>query len=546
MIKLFLPIWGKRIKSFFKRESNFKIAVYFFTIIIFFIGIFLFFLKLFSFLNKVELIGPVISGKILSYSFFIFLFLLLISNSITALSTFFKSREVEFLMSLPVEPSDIFSIELISTTFYSSWATLIGAIPITLAYILVFSRSFLSILFLIPFFLFLIIPSFTGVLLLLLLKRFNPQLTVKQLGITLGILVIILIGLYIKTNPYSFNFPDFKSLEAVNKFVDGFRLTNPYFPNEWFFNSLQGLINRQFWIFSKYSLLLLLGSVLLTISLYFAVISWYRSLWLLSETGKRKTKIKASLLLKQPTQCYNIISKDTKIFFRNPQQWVQFLIIISLLVFYVISLRRTPLFVHDPFWLTIIALVNTGFVGYISATLSLRFVFPSISLEGSKWWILRSSPLSPNLILTSKIVLFALFNSIVSIFVVGLSNMRLTGDPIITFISIIIAICFSITTVILSASLGTIFADFNEQNPAKIASSAGGLISAIASLMYIAISLFIFFHPLSLYIQSFLQGKQIDVLYILSLPMLTFLIFTVATAIIPFRIAIRKVRIIET
>jgi len=64
--------------------------------------------------------------------------------------------------------------------------------------------------------------------------------------------------------------------------------------------------------------------------------------------------------------------------------------------------------------------------------------------------------------------------------------------------------------------------------------------------MYIAISLFIFFHPLSLYIQSFLQGKQIDVLYILSLPMLTFLIFTVATAIIPFRIAIRKVRIIET
>jgi len=45
-------------------------------------------------------------------------------------------------------------------------------------------------------------------------------------------------------------------------------------------------------------------------------------------------------------------------------------------------------------WKVIISFINFAFAGYILATLSVRFVFPVVSLEGPLLWLIKSSPLT--------------------------------------------------------------------------------------------------------------------------------------------------------
>ena len=505
-----LLIRFKRVKGFIKKEIRGRIPIYFLVILIFLSGTYWVFLRAFSFLNNIEEIGEIISGKIISYSFFVFLFMLLISNGITALSTFYRSKEVEFLMALPVPPANIFISKIFETFFFSSWATLIGAVPIVLAYFTA-NGSPLGIVYTIPAFLgFIAIPSFSGIIILMVLKRINPNLSVKQLGIILGVISGIIIYIYIVTNPYSFNIPQTTNLYTVNRFLERLKFSNPYFPNEWLFHVVRGILDRNVLQFLRYTGSLILVSLSLFLILYFLGINWYRETWLTAEHSKKIPHIRLRFFLKRPPQLVNLLSKDWRIFIRSPNQWVQFLIIFLLLLFYVISLRRTPLYVKEVFWLSITALINTGFVAYISATLSLRFIFPAISLEGDYWWILRSAPVKPRNIYITKMIFYIALTTAISIYVIYTSNIRLTGSFIITIVTVIIGTMLTITSVILATTMGTIFVDFNEHNPAKLASGMGGLLTAALSLGFIGLSLIIFLSPFSHYIRLLLKGISVN------------------------------------
>jgi hypothetical protein len=112
------------------------------------------------------------------------------------------------------------------------------------------------------------------------------------------------------------------------------------------------------------------------------------------------------------------------------------------------------------------------------------------------------------------------------ILVLSLSNIRLTNNLSITLLTIIIGIVISITIVIINGSFGVFFIEFNETNPAKIASGPGGLLTAIFSLFYIGISLLIFFQPLSKYIRYILQGISLNLFFIIRNSLIIFLFFS--------------------
>ncbi|MEO0293646.1 MAG: hypothetical protein ABIN61_05435 [candidate division WOR-3 bacterium] len=542
---MFLLLIKNRIKRAIKSiilTKRTNLLVYFIVLSLFFIGIFLFFFKFFLFLKPIEIIGTIIADRIISYSFFTFLLLLFTSNGITSLSTLYHSRELDYLNSTPIEPFYIFSIKLIETIFYSSWATLIGGLPIIFAYLIAFSSFNPKITFIIfPLFAFILIPSGLGVSIVIILKKLNPNWTVKQLVIVLGSLSILFIYIYITSTPYSFNVPDTLSLEAINQFVQQLKVSNPYFPNEWLYKCSSALINNNLKEFTKNFVLLLSAS---TISISIAFLSsnlFYKVSWLKSLDVSQKTLIKSKLLVSKFPKILNILQKDIKAFLRSPIQWSQLLIIGTLLVIYTFSLRRTPLYVKDPFWLSIFALINTAFIGYITVTLSLRFVYPGVSLEGRTWWILRSSPLSPSLFLQSKGIFFLLVNILISQPVVILSNIALVKYTKIVVLSAILSIIFSIVSIYLSISLGTIFADFRETNPAKIASGAGGLLTAIINLFYIAISMALFTTPISIYIKNQLQGFLISIKRPLLISSLIFSFLTILIIVTPFKYAKKRI-----
>ncbi len=542
LIKVRLNRTFKSISSI--RKSNF--LVYSIVFSIFLLGTFIFFFRIFIFLAPIEVIGTIIADKLISYSFFIFTLLLFMSNGITALSTLYNSNELDYLYSTPLHPFHIFSLKLIETIFYSSWATLIGGIPIVFSYLVAFSHfQIKTMLIIFPLLAFIIIPSGLGVSIVIILKKLNPRWTVKQLAAVIGTLCVFFVFIYIQTTPYNFSVPDTLNLEAINQFVQNLKISNPYFPNEWFYNCASALTKNNFLIYTKNLALLISGSL---ISISFAFLlsnAFYRVSWMSAESSSYSIPIKKKLLMNKLPKIVNVLQKDTKIFLRSPLQWSQLMIIGVLLVIYTFSLRRTPLYVRDPFWLSVFALVNTGFIGYITATLSLRFVYPAVSLEGKTWWNIRSSPISPELILHSKGILFLTINLIIAEFVIILSNIILVNYRIIVFLSAILCAIFSFVSVYLSISLGTLFADLKETNPAQIASGAGGLLTAAINLLYIAISMVLFATPISIYIRGRLEGNLIPIQIPLIISSSVFLCITLLIVFIPLGLAKKRIKEIE-
>lgn len=526
------------------RKSN--LIIYSFVFLIFIIGIFLFFYRFFLFLAPIDVIGEIIADKIISYSFFIFMLLLFMSNGITALSTMYNSTELDYLHSTPLQPFSIFSLKLIETAFYSSWATLIGGIPIVFSYLTAFSDfQIRALLIILPLFAFIAIPSGLGVSIIILLKKLNPYWTVKQLAAVLGSLSIFFIYIYIRTTPYSFSVPDTLNLEALNRFIQDLQVSNPYFPNEWFYKCISALANNNLKTFTRNLILLFSGSLIsISIALMLSNL-FYRTSWMSSSNSSGAFLIHKRLLVNKLPNILNIVQKDIKIFLRSPLQWSQLMIIGVLLVVYTFSLRRTPLYVRDPFWLSFLALINTGFIGYITATLSLRFVYPAISLEGRNWWNVRSVPLSPVLILHSKSILFFIINLLIAEFVIIFSNYILVKYTMIVILSAILSAIFSLVSTYLNVSMGTLFADFKETNPAKIASGGGGLLTAAINLLYIAISMVLFATPISLYIKNRLEGKFISINIPLMISSSLFLFMTLLIIFIPFALARKRIREIE-
>ncbi len=535
----------QRLKGFFKSESRFKAFVYLSVIFIFFAGTYLFFYRVFSFLKTIEDIGEIISGKIISYSFFVFFFMLLFSNGITSLSTFYRSKEVEYLFSLPLFPMNIFLLKLFDNIFFSSWATMIGALPILFAYLNAYRKPFFIIPLIIPVLLFITIPAFLSITLLLILKKFNPRLSVKKLAFYLIIFSSIIIYFYIRTNPYSFRVPFTYDLNAINKFLDSLRFSNPYFPNEWFSNIISGLMRGDFKIIARYFSALFFLSIATYLTLFIISSIWYRITWLNDESQTLSPVIKTRFIISSPSHLLNLISKDVRIFIRSPSQWIQFLIFFILLILYIASLRNAPLYFKDPFWLTITALINTAFVGYINATLALRYVFPAMSLETPYLWLYRSSPLKPKTLYLSKIIFYIILTTILTVFVIYLSNIRLTNDFNITLFTILVGILISITIVIISGSFGVYFIEFNESNPAKIASGLGGLLTAIFSLLYIGLTLYLFFQPLSKYIKGILTGDNLNLFPIIMNSFLIFFIFTLILNIILVLSGIKRTKYVQ-
>jgi len=542
LIKIRLLRAFKSISS--TRKSN--LIVYSLVFSIFLSGVFLFFFRIFLFLAPIEVIGTIIADKLITYSFFIFTLLLFMSNGITALSTLYHSKELDYLHSTPLQPFCIFSLKLIETAFYSSWATLIGGLPIILSYLIAFSSFHIKIILIIfPLLTFIFIPSGLGVSTIIILKRINPRWTIKQLAAGLGTLSALYVFIYIQTTPYNFNVPDTLNLEAINQFVQSLKVSNPYFPNEWFYKCVSALANNNFEIFIKNLTLLLSGS-LISISLAFLLSNlFYRTSWMSAESNSGSFLIHKKLLSNKLPTILNILQKDIKIFLRSPLQWSQLMIIGVLLIVYTFSLRRTPLYVRDPFWLSVLALVNTGFIGYITATLSLRFVYPGISLEGRTWWSLRSVPLSSELILHSKSILFFLINFLIAEAVIILSNFILVRYAIIVLLSAVLSAIFSFVSVYLNVSMGTLFADFKETNPAKIASGTGGLLTAAINLLYIAISMVLFATPISIYIKNRLEGNLISIHTPLIISSFIFLIITLLIVFIPLKYAKKRIKEIE-
>src|SRR6185503_16009666 len=90
--------------------------------------------RVLRYFSGVEEIGALLAGKLLGVLLLSFASILLLSNIITALSSFFLAHDLEMIVSSPVDWLPVYGARLLETALHSSWMVVLLALPMLAAY----------------------------------------------------------------------------------------------------------------------------------------------------------------------------------------------------------------------------------------------------------------------------------------------------------------------------------------------------------------------------------------------------------------------------
>ncbi|KQC14384.1 MAG: hypothetical protein APR63_05715 [Desulfuromonas sp. SDB] len=476
-------------------QSFIKILSFIAVISLFYLGIYSILSRIFGFLVVQEFIGEVIIIRLISLTFSAFFLFLIISNIITSMSTFFRSPEVEFLFSLPISFRKIFTIRLAENIIYASWASLIVDIPIIMALGNTYNSGFKFYLFaIIGLLLFLIITASIGIFLIFIMipgflsfSRFKYTVTIIGLA-SLGVILYLIF----KMNNL-LDVPQMLTLNAVFEYIRSVEVPAfRYMPSEYLAMLLRELsVPQGNWLrplsilisFSLGGLLLLLFSA-----------HRYRKLFLkipvTSSNNNKKYQDFPKINLKWMQIGRVLMTKDIIVFFRDPTQWGQSLILMLLMLVYVFGIINSSFNVKMPLFLTFVSFANIAFVAYLMVTISVRFAYPSISLEGNSFWFIRTYT-NIRTFLTVKFIVSLLTILFIGTLLVTIGNIFLNINTFISIFSIVNIFLFAWGITGINIGIGCLYPNFKEKNPSRLAAGSGGIISAVISLFYLITSLMI-------------------------------------------------------
>jgi ABC-2 type transport system permease protein len=177
-----------------------------------------------------------------------------------------------------------------------------------------------------------------------------------------------------------------------------------------------------------------------------------------------------------------LIVKDFRTFRRDPAQWAQILIFVGLAVLYSANMRRFYERDIGASFRNGISLLNLAAIAFLMCAYTGRFIYPMLSLEGRKFWILGLLPLQRDRLLWGKFAFSATGCLLVAEFLSVFSNVML-GLPwyVVTIHALTVAV-LALGFSGLSVGLGACMPNFRETDPSKIAVGFGGTLNLVAGL----------------------------------------------------------------
>jgi len=161
----------------------------------FWCGTFFVIRRVLIYFQSVYELGPALAYQLLLIILLTFLSMLLFSNLVTSLSTFFLARDLDLVLSTPIPIGSFYYSRLITTTVNSSWMVLFFSLPIFVAYGSVFGGGmpfYLWVLVIVP--LFLTIPASLGILITHLLVYCLPARRIRDILLFIGLFAFV--GIY--------------------------------------------------------------------------------------------------------------------------------------------------------------------------------------------------------------------------------------------------------------------------------------------------------------------------------------------------------------
>ena len=282
--------------------------------------------RVLSYFRTVEGLGDLLALRLLSMVLLTFFSILVFSNIVTSLSTFYLSGELEILHSSPVRIESIYRAKFFETLIDSSWMTLIYGLPVFIAYGAVFKAGAAYyagfLLTIVPF---LIIPAAIGIVATMLLVSAFPARRARDVLVLLGLLFfVVLYILFRMLRPEKLVDPDaFPTLVSYLTAMRG--PVTPLFPSSWASDALSPLLKGNP-AEAVFFLLMLWSTALAGIVIgEWACGRIYYAGWSRSQEGKRARLSRSHIadllfglaLLPFRGRMRAIVQKDIKLFFRD-------------------------------------------------------------------------------------------------------------------------------------------------------------------------------------------------------------------------------------
>jgi len=551
---LLSPLWLTWKNSFFRGGGSwtrrFLLAA---LAVSFWLGTYLVIRRVLRYFETVYDLGPGLAYQLLLIILLTFLSMLLFSNLVASLSTYFMARDLDLLRSTPISSNSFFYARLINTTVNSSWMVLFFSVPIFAAYESVFGggwQLYLWVTLILP--LFLIIPAALGSLVTHLLVYFLPAKRIRDILFFIGLFAfLIMYFLFRFSQPERLVQPE--SFGSFMQFLSAMETpSSPFLPSSWSAEILAGTLFQRdtdsiffFALLASYALFLPLATSWVSGAIYLD--GWSKAQE--SRQGRRKLawldKTLEGMTWPFPEFTRAIMLKDIKTFLRDTTQWSQLFLLLALIVVYLYNFKVLPLD-RSPMpagtLRAIVSFANLGLAGFVLSAIAIRFAFPAVSLEGKAFWILQTSPISLRSLLWSKFWLNFVPLLVLGAVLVFLSNLLLRVPSWMMFLSLITIFLMTVGIAAIGVGVGAMYPKFNFDNAAEIPTSFGGAVCMMVSIAFVGVVVMIEAWPIyQLTLASLRPGRVIAPTFWVVAPSVAIATaLTVAVVVFSVQLGIRR------
>ncbi len=478
-------------------QSRFRFGLVLVLSIIFWAAVFYLFYDAFRFIDSMH-------AEVMSLLFNTFFSALMVmmtfSTGILMYGSLYRSGESSFLLSCPLRAETIHAHKFTEALWFSSWGFILLGSPMLIAYGIVRDAPWSFFVMLVPFIVtFVVIPASIGSIVCMLVVAGLPRLRLHALSISLAIVAVGV--LWISWSTFSSAKSQLLTTAWFEETLSRLAMTEQVFLPSWWLASglldaaLRGespdMTNQ-----STLEALKFLGLILANALLLSLVASWVAR-W---TYRKGYSHLQAEVPIKQRRHIFwldelltrgeshignpirLLLVKDLQIFRRDVTQWSQFIIFFGLLGLYFYNLRS---FNYSHVYASLIGHLNLAVVGLIFSTFTTRFVFPSISLEGRRFWILGLLPIDRDQIVWSKFF-FSFAGGLIpclGLILLSDSMLGLPWSTVFVHLTCSLAMCAGLSGI--AVGMGASIPNFRESSPAKIAAGFGGTLSLVLSAMFI-------------------------------------------------------------
>jgi ABC-2 type transport system permease protein len=428
--------------------------------------------------------------------------MLVFSSAVIMYSSLYCSPEASFLLTTPARPERIFAYQFQEAIWFSSWGFVLLGSPMLVASGAVTHAPWYYYALLLPMMIaFLYIPAALGAMACLVAVDRLGRIRWQAVRLTLVMLVISLCWLgwtiFHSTKSDLMTPGWFQELSHRLRFTE-IRLLPSWWLSAGLIEAMrQPLLNSASdrpWAQSILFLALLISNALFCHQLAVGLAARiYRSSFSRMHTEQavrrqgRSNGLDRLLLgrsMRPPGPVRLLLVKEVRLFRRDPVQWSQCLIFFGLLALYFINIRR---FGYTPGYSSVIGFLNLAVVGLILSTFTTRFIYPMVSLEGRRLWILRLLPVRRETILYVKFGFSAASSLVPCCALMALSDLMLDVSPELLLLHQFSCamLCFGLSGI--AVGLGAKMPDLRETSPSKIAAGFGGTLNLVLSAVFIVV-----------------------------------------------------------